>query len=99
MRNCTFIDPLVTPYVDGELSATERTFVEDHLNQCPPCCARVAAEGAVRDLVRARRPGLTAERASESLRSQCRDVAARTVARSPQSGVPASSPPARAARA
>jgi anti-sigma factor RsiW len=100
MRNCTFIDPLVTPYVDGELSATERTFVDDHLNECPPCCARVAAEGAVRDLVRARKAGLTTERASESLRSQCRDLAAQNVARSPLSGVPASSPPpVRAARA
>jgi anti-sigma factor RsiW len=99
MRNCTFIDPLVTPYVDGELSDTERTFVDDHLNHCPPCCARVAAEGAVRDLMRARRPGLTTERAPESLRSQCRDLAARGVVRSPLSGGSASPRPAHAAGA
>ena len=60
MSNCTSIDPLVTPYVDGELSAADRTLVDEHLHRCPPCYSRVAAEGAVRDLVRARKPDLTA---------------------------------------
>ena len=60
MSKCTSIDPLVTPYVDGELSAAERTLVDEHLHRCPPCHSRVAAEAAVRDLVRARKPDLTA---------------------------------------
>ena len=34
MPDCTSIDPLVTPYVDGELSAAERTCVDEHLRRC-----------------------------------------------------------------
>ena len=71
MSKCTSIDPLVTPYVDGELPAAERTLVDEHLHRCPPCHSRVAAESAVRSLMRARKPGLTAQRASASLRAQC----------------------------
>jgi anti-sigma factor RsiW len=44
MSKCTSIDPLVTPYVDGELPAAERTLVDEHLHRCPPCLSRVAAE-------------------------------------------------------
>ena len=75
MANCTSIDPLVTSYVDGELSSAERARVDEHLQRCSPCCSRVAAEAAVRDLVRARRTGLATERASESLRAQCSRIA------------------------
>ena len=75
MSKCTNIDPLVTPYVDGELPAAERTLVDEHLHRCPPCHARVAAESAVRDLMRARKPGLTAERASPGLRAHCSKLA------------------------
>src|SRR5688572_19895751 len=92
MRNCTSIDSLVTPFIDGELSATERAVVEEHLHRCAACSARVAAEGAVRDLMRARRTGLTAERASASLRMQCRDLARREAVR--PGGVSASPAPA-----
>jgi anti-sigma factor RsiW len=74
MSKCTSIDPLVTPYVDGELPADERALVDHHLNRCPPCHSRVAAETAVRDLMRARKPGLTAPRASASLRAQCSEL-------------------------
>jgi anti-sigma factor RsiW len=96
MSSCASIDPLVTPYVDGELSGTERTIVEDHLHRCPSCHARVAAEGAVRDLTHARKRDLTAERASASLRVQCRDLARRDAGRP----LAAASPPllARAGR-
>src|SRR3977135_1865726 len=71
MSKCTSIDPLVTPYVDGELPAAERTLVDDHLHRCPLCLSRVAAESAVRDLMRVRKPNLTAPRASASLHAQC----------------------------
>jgi anti-sigma factor RsiW len=94
MSHCTSIDPLVTPYVDGELPAPQRAFVEDHLHRCAPCCARVASEAAVRDLVRARIPDLTAERASASLRVQCRNLT-HDAAAGPLVPPP---PPARAAR-
>jgi len=78
MSDCTSIDPLVTPYVDGELSAADRTRVDDHLRRCAPCYSRIAAEGAVRDLMRARRSGLSMERASESLRSYCNGLTGRS---------------------
>ena len=97
MSNCTSIDPLVTLYVDGELSSTERAFVEDHLHHCPPCRSRVDAEGAVRGILHERRSDLTAERASASLRLQCRSLAEHGAVRPNES---ASSPPSvRAANA
>jgi anti-sigma factor RsiW len=75
MSKCTSIDPLVTPYVDGELPAAQRTLVDEHLHRCPPCHSRVAAESAVRNLMRARKPGLTALRASVSLHAECSGLA------------------------
>jgi len=75
MSKCTSIDPLVTPYVDGELPAAERALVDDHLDRCPPCHSRVAAESAVRALLRSRKPGLTAQRAPANLHTQCSGLA------------------------
>ena len=60
MSSCRSIDPLVTPYVDGELPAGDRALLEDHLRACPPCQARVGREQSVRDLVSARKAALTA---------------------------------------
>jgi len=71
MPDCTSIDPLLTPYVDGELPGVEREAVAHHLQACPPCRARVAVEQAVRDLVRARRSALQRDRASDALRTTC----------------------------
>ena len=78
MSKCKSIDPLVTPYIDGELPAAERTLVDEHLQRCPPCYSRVATEGAVRDLLRARKPGLIGERAPAGLRAQCSELAGRS---------------------
>jgi len=78
MSECTSIDPLVTPYVDGELSGPDRARVDDHMRRCAPCYSRIAAEGAVRDLVRERRSALTMERASASLRLACSGLAGRS---------------------
>jgi anti-sigma factor RsiW len=77
MSKCTSIDPLVTPYVDGELPAAERTIVDEHLHRCPPCHLRVAAESAVRELMRARKADLTGERASAQLHAHCTELANR----------------------
>lgn len=71
MSECLTIDPLVTPYVDGELAATERQLVDDHLRRCAPCHTRVAAERSVRNLLAARKPALRDERASSALRAKC----------------------------
>ena len=71
MSDCTSIDPLITPYVDDDISAAERQRVDAHVRSCPPCYSRVAAERAVRDLVRARRASLSSDCASAALRDRC----------------------------
>ena len=71
MSDCSFIDPLVTPYVDGELPGADREAVAQHLRACPPCRARVMVEQAVHDLVHARKPALQRDRASDALRTKC----------------------------
>jgi anti-sigma factor RsiW len=75
MAKCTEIDPLVTPYIDGELSPADRAVVHDHLNRCPPCQSRVAAESAVTDLLHARKSQLAAEHAPAALRTRCAKLA------------------------
>jgi len=80
MSDCSFIDPLVTPYVDGELPGADREAVAQHLRACPPCRARVIVEQAVRDLVHARKPALRRERASDLLRATCAAHSARSIA-------------------
>jgi len=77
MSTCASIDSLVTPYVDGELSAADRSRVDEHLHRCPPCYSRVVAECAVRELVHARKAGLTGDHASAGLRSICSELASR----------------------
>lgn len=71
MRSCSAIDPLVTPFVDGELAVDERLAVEAHLRVCAPCHSRVEAERAVRALVVARKPGFEGCRASAALKARC----------------------------
>lgn len=78
MPNCQSIDPFVTPYIDGEIAAADRSLVEEHLRACAPCHSRVAAERAARSVVHARRSALQHEHASPALRDRC--VAAGRVA-------------------
>jgi anti-sigma factor RsiW len=54
MSSCREIDPLVTPYVDGETTAAERALMDAHLAACPPCRQRMEAEATVRQTLRAR---------------------------------------------
>jgi len=68
---CSSIEPLVTPYVDGELTAGEREMVLRHLQACPPCHARVTVEQAVQRLVSARKATFVAAPAPEALRKKC----------------------------
>ena len=70
MKTCADIEPLVTPYVDGEADREGRAAVEAHLAVCSPCRARAAAEKAARRIVRVR-AGLLAERAPASLHARC----------------------------
>jgi anti-sigma factor RsiW len=71
MPKCTSIDPLVTPYVDGEIAPGDRQLIDEHLRACPPCHARVVAEQAVRALIHAKKSILSADRASDTLRARC----------------------------
>lgn len=69
--DCRVIDPLVTPYVDGELSDSDRAAVDRHTGACRPCQTRVAAERSVRELIRARRTSLAVPSAPEGLHAKC----------------------------
>jgi anti-sigma factor RsiW len=69
--DCSRIDALVTPYVDGELGGTERRLVDGHLERCPPCRSRVGAERVVHDLLRTQQPALRAGLAPSALRARC----------------------------
>src|SRR5262245_63503014 len=91
MSSCTSIDPLVTRYVDGELTPADRALVDDHLRRCPPCQGRVSAESAGRELLRAHRSRFVAERAPMDLHARCARLAeeSRLAAAPP---VPASTP-------
>jgi anti-sigma factor RsiW len=68
---CDRIDPLVTPFVDGELPDPDRRAVEDHLRICPPCHSRIAAERQVHALIRASVPALLKADAPDALHARC----------------------------
>ena len=88
MSDCAAIDPLVTPYVDDQLPEDAREEVERHVRACPPCRARVTAERAVHDLIRARRAALCAPCASPALHSRCLQHAERATGAGDQAGRP-----------
>lgn len=71
MPDCASIDPLITPYIDGDIGASERRAVEDHVLVCPPCYSRVAAERAVCELMRIKRTELAGDAAPSDLRDRC----------------------------
>ena len=60
MPDCSRIDALVTPFVDGELPESETRAVAGHLSACPLCRAKVAAEESIRSLMQQRRRELCA---------------------------------------
>jgi anti-sigma factor RsiW len=71
MPDCKTIDPLITPYVDGEIDIDARRHVDEHVRRCPPCNSRVAAEREVRQLVRGKREELSGDTPSSALRVRC----------------------------
>ncbi|HXD75651.1 MAG TPA: zf-HC2 domain-containing protein, partial [Vicinamibacterales bacterium] len=78
MSDCKSIDPLITPYVDGEIDHAARTRVDDHVRRCPPCHSRVTAERAVRELMHVRRREISSEAAPDALRTRCGALADRS---------------------
>jgi len=75
MSSCRTIDPLVTPYVDGDIPDADRRRVDEHLRACPPCHSRVAAERAVREAIDARRASLCCDKMPAALRARCEQLA------------------------
>jgi anti-sigma factor RsiW len=89
MADCSRVDPLVTPFVDGELADAERRVVEEHLRRCPPCHSRVSAERAVHDLLQARRSALADVQAPDALHARCSQLAERSRVNAPGSRITA----------
>src|SRR3954464_8814410 len=78
MSDCRTIDPLITPYVDGDIDAAGRLRVDTHVRACPPCHSRVVSERAVRELVRVKRAEIVAETtAPPALHARCAALRAR----------------------
>jgi anti-sigma factor RsiW len=95
MLNCQSIDPLVTPFIDGELPDADRLAVAAHLSHCPPCHSRVVAEQAVHELICTRRSAFTIC-APEPLRRRCAELAALQASEAALPGMPADAPTRRA---
>ena len=70
MTNCADVDAIMTAYVDGEVTAADAQAVRAHLDGCPACRSRAAAEQAAREQLRAAAPALR-ERAPAALWARC----------------------------
>jgi anti-sigma factor (TIGR02949 family) len=68
--DCQKIDPLVTPFVDGDITPADRDRVDRHLQACGSCRGRVNAEQAVHALLRARRSALAESGVPPGLRAR-----------------------------
>jgi anti-sigma factor RsiW len=49
---CTDLDPLIYPYLDGELDETERGHIEAHASGCGACRTRLSREAAFQGALR-----------------------------------------------
>lgn len=72
--NCSAVDPLVTPFIDGQLPAADAATVVEHAAVCPPCRARIAAEQAVHALMQTRQRQLQTP-APPALHARCAQLA------------------------
>ena len=70
MKSCRDVDALMTPYVDGELTATEASTLDAHLAVCPQCRDRASTEKVVRQVVQSK-AAVLGESASPGLRARC----------------------------
>jgi anti-sigma factor RsiW len=75
MSNCQDLEPLFTPYVDGEATAEQRAAIEAHLASCPHCRDCAEAEKHARELVQACRDHLLTP-APPRLHRKCAELAA-----------------------
>jgi anti-sigma factor RsiW len=72
--SCREIEPLLTPYVDQEATAAQRSLVAEHLQGCSTCRARAEAETRGRSVLRATSSTLR-EEAPARLVARCRPPA------------------------
>jgi anti-sigma factor RsiW len=79
MSDCRDLEPMLAPYVEGDVDPKVRAAVDAHLRECPPCRDRVSGERAARDVLVARREGLKSC-ASVLLRERCAAHRAKTAA-------------------
>lgn len=82
---CRDLEPLLHAYVDGEFESADRAEFEAHLAQCPACRARVQAEQAFREKLRAaaavRAPAALRARVELGIRRERRWATARKLLR------------------
>lgn len=69
---CPELDPLIYPYLDGELDEAERGHLEDHAAVCPACRARLSREAAFQGALRRSAQLRTRAPAPEALRAMLR---------------------------
>lgn len=81
MKECHDIEPLLTPYVDGEIGEQEAAGVRAHLTRCAPCRAAEEAERQARVWVRENAASLRGT-APAMLASKCRQLSRAPQARS-----------------
>ncbi len=74
MKHCEDLEPLLTPYVDGEATAEQCVAVEAHLADCPSCRQSADAEAGARHLLVTRRIELR-EPAPPALHEACARLA------------------------
>lgn len=75
MGHCTDNDARLTRYVDEDLSPAERDEVERHVQACPSCAARLAAERAARLVLRRHAAALGEVALPDALRGRLTAVA------------------------
>jgi anti-sigma factor RsiW len=72
---CSELEPLVVPFVDGEIADRDRALVDEHLRACSSCRSRVDAEREARDAIYAARAAFR-ETAPPALRERCAGLCA-----------------------
>jgi anti-sigma factor RsiW len=82
MVTCEDMDRLLTPYLDGEVTAGDRRAVAGHLECCAQCARRAAAEAAARHVLAVRCAALS-PRAPAALRRRCEALTGRRASRHP----------------
>jgi anti-sigma factor RsiW len=69
---CPELEPLIYPYLDGELDETERGYLESHAASCAGCRGRLSREAAFLGALRRSVQLRTREPAPEALRAMLR---------------------------